>query len=59
MTLQNRIVRLPEVIAVTGLSRATIYRKMKAGTFPKRYKIGTNAIGWRRADLDAWLADPR
>lgn len=59
MTSQNRIVRFPEVLVLTGLSRATIYRKMANRTFPLQRKICGRAIGWRQPDIMAWLADPQ
>lgn len=50
------IVRRPEVERMTGLSRASIYRMMSAGEFPSPIRLGTRAIGWRVADIEAWLA---
>jgi Prophage CP4-57 regulatory protein (AlpA) len=38
----DRIVRLKTVLARTGLSRSTIYRKIAEGTFPSQLKISTN-----------------
>jgi prophage regulatory protein len=32
------ILRLPEVMRVTGWSRSTVYDKIKAGKFPKPFK---------------------
>ena len=52
------IVRMPEVLQLTGLSKATIYRMMKAGTFPKQYRLSERAVGWKQADLWEW-ADGR
>lgn len=54
-----RIIRFPEVLALTALSRAHIYRKMAQGTFPNRLKIGKRAVGWQSTDVDNWLAGPR
>lgn len=34
-----RLMRLNEVLDLTGLSRATLYRKIQAGTFPSQHKI--------------------
>ena len=42
----DRIVRLKTVLARTGLSRSTIYRKIAEGTFPAQLKISTNGTGW-------------
>jgi len=50
------VLRRPDVEALTGLSRSTIYKFMKDGTFPKAVKIGPRAVGWRRADIDDWLS---
>ena len=38
----DRIVRLKTVLARTGLSRSTIYRKIAEGAFPAQLKISTN-----------------
>lgn len=49
------IYRLPAVCEVTGLSKATIYRLVNAGEFPARVKLSPRCVGWRVADIDAWL----
>jgi prophage regulatory protein len=51
----NAILRLPGVKKNTGLSRSTIYDKMKRGGFPKPVKIGERAVGWVEAEVEAWL----
>ena len=58
MRQPDRIVRLKTVLARTGLSRSTIYRKIAEGTFPPQIKISNNGAGWRESDLDRWVADP-
>ena len=58
MRQPDRIVRLKTVLARTGLSRSTIYRKIAEGTFPAQLKISTNGAGWRESDIDRWVADP-
>ena len=57
MTKTYKIKRRPEVEAKTGLSRSTIYEKMKSGTFPKPVKLGPRAVGWLDAEIDAWLEE--
>ena len=49
------ILRRPDVEAVTGLSRSTIYKWMDEGSFPKPVKLGPRAVGWREADINEWL----
>ncbi|NLC61095.1 MAG: AlpA family transcriptional regulator [Gammaproteobacteria bacterium] len=51
-----RFLRLPEVVRITGLSKATIYRQVKAGEFPGQRKIGARASAWLSSEVDAWMA---
>jgi len=50
-----RILRLPEVINITGLSRATIWRKECDGSFPQRVRTGENSVGWKSTEIDEWI----
>jgi prophage regulatory protein len=54
----DRIIRLKTVLARTGLSRSTIYRKIAEGTFPAQLKISVNGTGWHESDINRWIADP-
>ena len=36
----NRCVRIRQVCEMTGMSKASVYRKIADGTFPKSFKIG-------------------
>ncbi len=58
MRQPDRIVRLKTVLARTGLSRSTIYRKIAEGTFPAQIKISTNGAGWKESDINRWVANP-
>jgi prophage regulatory protein len=58
MSTPDRIVRLDTVLARTGLSRSTIYRKIAEGTFPAQLKISTNGAGWKESDINRWVANP-
>ena len=51
----DRLLRLPEVLRLTGLSRSTVYRKIKAGEFPRPVKLGKRAVGWREFEVIAWI----
>lgn len=53
MTL--RILRLPAVMNQTGLSRSTIYLKIKNNTFPKPVPLGTRAVGWSDTEVSEWI----
>ena len=52
---ENRILRLPEVMRLTGLSKATIHRRYRDGTFPEPVRLGPQSIGWWRAEILEWL----
>jgi len=53
----NRCVRIRQVCEMTGMSRASIYRKITEGTFPKSFKIGERMSVWRVSTIEAWIAD--
>lgn len=56
----GRILRMPEIVDRTGLSRQSIARKWDAEskyfdpTFPARLKLGARAVGVSEAALIAW-----
>ncbi|MCA1197293.1 AlpA family phage regulatory protein [Sphingomonas sp. R647] len=54
----DRILRLPAVLDATGLSRATLYRKINQGTFPKQIAISVRCSGWRESAVAEWLRNP-
>ena len=49
------MLRPSEVMARTGLSRTTIWRRVRAGAFPAPVEIGVNSIGWPATEISAWL----
>jgi prophage regulatory protein len=53
----NAILRLATVRERTGLSRATIYRKMQSAAFPRPYQLSLRAVGWLESDIEAWIAN--
>ena len=56
--LRDRILRLPEVEAITGLKKSTLYRRMAAGEFPQQVKLGGSscrAVGWLAEEVYAWI----
>lgn len=61
----GKVVRLPEVEALTGLSRSSIYNRMDERsphydpTFPRQFPLGQtvgSAVGWDAAEIEAWVA---
>ncbi len=53
--LTDRILRLPDVIATTGLRRTAIYDAIRRGTFPAPLALTDRARGWKISDIRAWI----
>jgi len=51
------ILRLPAVKARTGLSRATIYRKIQNSEFPRPHQLSQRAVGCLESDVETWIAN--
>lgn len=51
---QDRIIRITEVMAMTGLSRSGIYAAIKEGTFPTQIKLSVRSSGWLESEVIAW-----
>ncbi|GGA56602.1 hypothetical protein GCM10011385_07630 [Nitratireductor aestuarii] len=51
----ERLIRLPEVMARTGLGRTFIYRLVAKGLFPKPIKLGARASAWLENEIDGWI----
>lgn len=52
----GRLLKIQEVVRETSLHRATIYRAIKAGTFPRPRRIGPKRVAWPEAAIEAWKA---
>jgi len=50
------ILRRKQVEARIGLSRSTIYERIKAGTFPAPISLGAKSVGWIESEIEAWLS---
>ena len=58
VTSNERIIRLKTVLARTGLSRSTLYRKIADGTFPRQVPISIHGAGWHESAVNSWIANP-
>lgn len=54
----DRILRIKAVLALTGLSRSTLYRKVEQGRFPKQINIAERCVGWRQSAVREWMQNP-
>lgn len=53
----HRMLRLPQVMSRTGLSRSTIYEIINKGKFPRQVSLGPHSVGWIEREVDAWIAE--
>jgi len=51
MNSQERLLRLPEVMHLTGLCRSDVYRLEAAGIFPKRRRLVGRTVCWTLSDV--------
>ena len=54
--IATRLLRLPQVKSMTGLSKSTIYSLIADGSFPKQIKIGPRLVTWAESDIQQWIA---
>lgn len=49
------LISMKQVKVITGKSRSTIWRWIRAGTFPKPRQVGTRDIGWLQSEVEEWV----
>lgn len=49
--------RLPEVRAVTGLSKTSLYAQVREKSFPAPVRLGRRAVGWRKSEVRQWAVE--
>lgn len=52
-----RIIRLKEVIDLTGLARSSVYRYVAQNSFPKPVSLGDRAVGWVESEVREWISE--
>ena len=50
-----RLARLPEVMAMVGVSKETLLVWMKQGLFPRPLLLGPRARAWRLSEIQQWI----
>ncbi len=55
----EKLLRFPTIRGITGLSRTTIWRKERDGTFPRHKKISAQCVGWLNSEIMTWLQNHR
>ncbi len=55
--MNEKFLRLKQVIEIIGVSKATIWRWVNDGTFPKPIKISAMVTVWKNSDIEAYMAN--
>lgn len=55
--ITERILRLEDVRAMTGLSRSTIYAWMAGEQFPQSISLGNRSCGWLLSEISDWVQE--
>ena len=54
--MTDRILRMPQVVEMVGLCRASIYNKMRDDAFPRQVKLG-RLSGWLESEVQGWIRE--
>ncbi len=54
---QDRLLRLPEVLAIIPVGRSTWYQGIKDGRYPAPVKVGQRAAAWRASTIQKLVAE--
>lgn len=55
--VQERFIRLPEVMHLCGLSRSTVYDLISRNAFPAQISLGGKNVAWLHSEITGWMAD--
>lgn len=51
----TQVIKLPEVLQLTKVSKSKWYGEIKKGNAPKPIKLGDRAVAWVMDDVTEWL----
>ena len=55
--VEVEFLRLPDVKAVTGLGKTSIYELIRDKSFPAPVRLGPRAVGWVRSEVRKWALE--
>lgn len=50
-----KVLKLKDVVHLTGLSRVTVWRLEQKGEFPKKIALSPNRVGWIESEVLDWV----
>ena len=55
--MKENLIRLREVMKITGFSRSQIYKLINIGEFPKQIQISPGSVAWLESELEDWMEE--
>lgn len=52
-----RVLKLKDVLSITGLGKTSLYKLIKLSQFPKPISLGLRAVGWLESEIEAWIQE--
>ena len=53
--MEDRLLSMKEVRALTRLGETKVREMVDAGKFPRARQVGPRAVRWRMSDVAAWI----
>jgi prophage regulatory protein len=53
----SRLIRLSEVLHLTGLGKSQVYALTSAHKFPEPIKLSERCVAWAEIEVRAWIAE--
>jgi len=53
--MEYKMLKLPDVMRATALSRSSIYAFIQKNMFPSPVRLGARAVGWKSDEIAAWI----
>ena len=57
MDTETKILRIAQVVEMTGLRKSTVEFYIRKGTFPRPIKLGPKASGWIASEVQFWIRE--
>lgn len=55
LAIIERLIRINEVLHISGLSRSSLYANIQKGDFPAQVKLSKKASAWLYSEVSAWV----
>lgn len=52
-----KFIKLQSVMAITGMSRSSIYLAISEGRFPKQINLGVRSIAFLESEVQEWMEE--